>query len=147
MGDGPMKRTLVLALAIAGIPVAVDAQVTPLASCEDMRPESPLEDLRTCADQGDVRAQPIPGYRHRTGEGVSVDDAEAVRWGYWKAEDCKKVSDASGLFLYFSGELLREADKLKKEGKEKEADESYKGVLFLSELATNYAKNFAVYCK
>ena len=25
------------------------------------------------------------------------------RMGFWKPEDCKKVSDASGLFLYFSG--------------------------------------------
>ena len=24
------------------------------------------------------------------------------RMGFWKPEDCKKVSDASGLFLYFS---------------------------------------------
>ena len=62
------------------------------------------------------------------------------RSGLWEAGACKKISDASGLFLYVSGELLEEADKLKKEGKGAEADESYEGVLFLTELATNYAK-------
>ena len=69
------------------------------------------------------------------------------RSGLWEAEDCKKISDASGFFLYVSGEFLEEADKLKKEGKEAEADESYEGVLYSSELATNYAKNFEAYCK
>ena len=69
------------------------------------------------------------------------------RSGLWEAEDCKKISDASGLFLYVSGELLEEADKLKKEGKEAEADESFEGALFLSELAANYARNFEAYCK
>ena len=69
------------------------------------------------------------------------------RSGLWEAEDCKKISDASGLFLYVSGELLEKAEKLKKEGKEAKADESYEGVLFLSELAANYAKTFEAYCK
>jgi hypothetical protein len=69
------------------------------------------------------------------------------RSGLWRAEDCRKISDASGLFLYASGEYLEEADKLKKEGKEEEADKSYEGAFFLSELATNYAKNFEAYCK
>ena len=78
---------------------------------------------------------------------LMVGGCAVKRSGLWEAEDCKKISDASGLFLYVSGELLEEADKLKKEGKEAEADESYEGVLFLSELATNYAKNFEAYCK
>ena len=65
----------------------------------------------------------------------------------WETEDCKKISDASGLLLYVSGELLEEADKLKTERKEAEVDESYEGVLFLSELAANYAKTFEAYCK
>ena len=77
----------------------------------------------------------------------TVTEAQSKRSGLWEAEDCKKISDASGLFLYVSGELLEEADKLKKEGKEAEADESYEGVFFLSELATNYANNFEAYCK
>ena len=77
----------------------------------------------------------------------TVTEAQSKRSGLWEAEDCKKISDASGLFLYVSGELLEEADKLKKEGKEAEADESYEGVLFVSKLAANYAKTFEAYCK
>ena len=65
----------------------------------------------------------------------------------WAAEDCQNISGASGLFLYVSGELLEEADKLTKEGKEADANESYEGALFFSELAANFAKNFEVYCK
>ena len=76
-----------------------------------------------------------------------VTEAQSKRSGLWEAEDCKKISDASGLLLYVSGELLEEADKLKKEGKEAEADESYGDVLFVSELAANYAKTFEAYCK
>ena len=68
------------------------------------------------------------------------------RSGLWEAEDCKKISDAPGLFLYVSGEILEEADKLRKEGKKAEANESYEGALLFSELAANFAKNFETYC-
>ena len=37
------------------------------------------------------------------------------RSGLWEAEDCRNISGASGLFLYVSGELLEEADELRKE--------------------------------
>ena len=63
----------------------------------------------------------------------------------WKAEDCKKISDGSGAFLYISGLLFEEGDKLKKEGKN--SDESFEGALFASQLSANYAKNYEVYCK
>jgi hypothetical protein len=69
------------------------------------------------------------------------------RSGLWEAEDCRNISGASGLFLYVSGELLEEADELRKEGDEAEANESYEGGLSFSELAANYAKNFEAYCK
>ena len=65
----------------------------------------------------------------------------------WAAEDCKKISDASGLFLYVSGELLEEGERLTNEGSEAEARESYEDGLGFSELATNFARNFEVYCK
>ena len=71
----------------------------------------------------------------------TVTEVQSKRSGLWEAEDCKKISDASGLFLYVSGELLEEADKLKKEGKEAETDESYGGVLFVSE-GCKLRKNF-----
>ena len=69
------------------------------------------------------------------------------RIGYWKAEDCKKVSDASGLFLFLSGGSLKEAEKFKKAGKKKESERSFMEALNLSEIASNYANNFNSYCK
>jgi hypothetical protein len=52
--------------------------------------------------------------------------------GVWEAEDCKKINDASGVFLYVSGELLEEADRLTNEGYEAEANKSYEGGLSFS---------------
>ena len=43
-----MKKALLLALAV--IPVGVDAQVTPSASCADLSGASMFEDWRTCAE-------------------------------------------------------------------------------------------------
>ena len=69
------------------------------------------------------------------------------RMGFWKPEDCKKVSDTSGLFLYFSGQAIEEATTLEEEGKTAAADEKYLEGMALAELAANYAKNFEAYCK
>ena len=69
------------------------------------------------------------------------------RMVFWKPEDCKKVSDASGLFLYFSGQAIDEASALEEEGKTAAADEKYLEGMALAELAANYAKNFEAYCK
>ena len=65
----------------------------------------------------------------------------------WPAEDCRNISAASGIFLYVSGEMLGEGDRLRGEGYEAEANESYEGGLSFSEVAANYARNFEVYCK
>ena len=65
----------------------------------------------------------------------------------WAAEDCENISDASGLFLYVSGELLEEGERLTNEGYETEARESYEDGLGFSGLAANFARNFEVYCK
>ena len=67
--------------------------------------------------------------------------------GFWKSEDCKKVSEASGFFLHTSGELLKTADKERKAGSEKKSEKSYSAALFFSELSGNAAKNFEVFCK
>jgi hypothetical protein len=50
-----MKKALLLALALAVIPVGVDAQVTPSVSCADLTGATPFEDYqpedwRTCGD-------------------------------------------------------------------------------------------------
>mgnify|MGYP000277045083 CR=1 FL=1 len=67
--------------------------------------------------------------------------------GFWKNEDCKKVSEAAGFFLYTSGELLKTADKERKAGNEKKSEKSYAAALFFSELSENAAKNFEAFCK
>jgi TPR repeat protein len=75
-----MKRTLLFVLALAVIPVGVDAQVTPSDSCSDIDPASPLEDVRSCAEQGDARAQETLGIRYAAGTGVPVDNVLAYMW-------------------------------------------------------------------
>ncbi len=72
---------------------------------------------------------------------------EMERWGRWKAEDCKKVSDASGVFLYFSGESMKEGEKHEEMGHQEKADKHYEDAMALAELAANYAKNYEAYCK
>ncbi|HIG68290.1 MAG TPA: hypothetical protein EYQ44_10880 [Porticoccaceae bacterium] len=67
--------------------------------------------------------------------------------GFWKSEDCKKVSEAAGFFIYTSGELLKTADKERRAGNEKESEKSYAAALFFSELSENAAKNFEAFCK
>ena len=41
-----MKKTLLFVLALAVIPIGVDAQGTPSASCADITGASPLEEAR-----------------------------------------------------------------------------------------------------
>jgi len=61
-------------------------QVTPSASCSDMGVLSPLEDVRSCAEQGDARVQLMFGSAYRSGneygfgiDGVPEDLAETLR--------------------------------------------------------------------
>ena len=63
-----MKKALLLALALAVIPVAVDAQ-------------NPLADYwRARAEAGQAIAQYNLGVLYATGQGVPQDDVEAVKW-------------------------------------------------------------------
>ena len=43
---------------------------------------------------------------------------EMERWGRWKPEDCKKVSDSSGAFLYYSGLAIDASERLEKGGRQ-----------------------------
>ena len=72
---------------------------------------------------------------------------EMERWGRWKAEDCKKVSEASGVFLYFAGESMKEGEKHEEMGHQEKADKHYLDAMALAGLAANYAKNYEAYCK
>ena len=73
--------------------------------------------------------------------------SEEANIGLWKSEDCKKISEAAGFFLYTSGELLKTADKERQAGNEKKSEKTYATALFFSELAKNSAKNFEAFCK
>jgi len=72
---------------------------------------------------------------------------EMKRKGMWKPEDCKKVSEASGAYLYFSGQVFKKRAALEKDGNKVAADEAFSEATVLAELAANYAKNFETYCK
>ena len=62
-----MKKALLFVLALAVIPVGVDAQGTELAQ------------LRALAEQGNAVAQYNLGFRYANGDGVPQDNAEAER--------------------------------------------------------------------
>ena len=72
---------------------------------------------------------------------------EMEKRGMWKPEDCKKISQTSGAYLYFSGEAFKKRSALEKDGKQNAADEAFEEAKALAELAANFAKNFEAYCK
>jgi len=78
----------------------------------------------------------------------SVDkDSKVDIFGYWKKEDCKKISEASGRLLYSSGVLLEESRKHREAGHPLKADQSASAAKYLAEMASHYANNFEAYCK
>ena len=96
-----MKRILLWVLALAVIPVGVDAQGTPSASCADIGPSSSLEDVRSCAEQGYAVAQNSLGWMYATGEGVPEDYVEAIRWFRSGAEQGNAAAQ-NGLGVMYS---------------------------------------------
>jgi len=87
-----MKRTLLFVLALAVIPVTVDAQVTGLAQ------------LRALAEQGDPLAQNNLGFMYANGEGVPEDDVEAVRWYRLAAEQGNALAQSNLGVMYQNGD-------------------------------------------
>ena len=73
--------------------------------------------------------------------------AEESDIGLWESEDCKKISEAAGVFLYTSGELLKTAGKERTAGKEKKSEKSYAATMYFSELSENAARIFEAFCK
>ena len=67
--------------------------------------------------------------------------------GYWEPKDCKQVSDAAGLMIYLSYQSLEDADKVKKEGNKKRADELVIEGVVLAQLSADYANTFSAFCK
>ena len=105
-----MKRTLLFVLALAVIPVEVNAQVTRL---EQMHADAEAGDAdaqfffggyyehgmggavdhiesehwyRLAAEQGHADAQQAVGYKYSTGWGIPTDEVEGVRWYRLAAE-------------------------------------------------------------
>ena len=72
---------------------------------------------------------------------------EMEKKGMWKPEDCKKISQTSGAYLYFSGEAFKKRSAHEKDGNKALADEAFAEARALAELAANFAKNFEAYCK
>jgi len=115
-----MKRTLlfVLALIAAGCAPAEQSetasdgseQVTPSDSCAALSIESPLEDLRTCAEQGNTSAQNNLGNMYSNGRGVPQDYAEAVRWSRLAAEQGNTSAQNRLGFMYGEGRGVPEDD-------------------------------------
>ena len=78
----------------------------------------------------------------------SVDkDSKVGIFGYWKKEDCKKISEASGGLLYSAGVQLEESRKHREAGHPLKAEQSASAAKYLAEMASHYANNFEAYCK
>ena len=116
-----MKKTLLLALALAVTPAGVDAQVwrgTPYERAQNLLPcerilsqrRSSLQGDRSCAKQGSARYQYNLGVRYSNGEGVPEDDAEAVRLYRLAAEQGYAPAQTNLAWVYSNGEGVPEDD-------------------------------------
>ena len=65
------------------VPVLVLTLIAPWALGQD--PDS-ITEIRRQAEQGDADAQGLLGFMYATGDGVSEDDAAAIRWFRLAAE-------------------------------------------------------------
>jgi TPR repeat protein len=63
-----------------------------------------LEEWRPLAEQGDAAAQTNLGYMYEFGEGVSQDDAEAVRWYRLAAEQGDAAAQKNLGYMYEKGQ-------------------------------------------
>jgi GAF domain/Sel1 repeat len=78
-------------------PRAVSSEATHVAG---------LEELKRLAEQGDIPAQNALGRRYAQGEGVALDEAEAVRWFTKAAEQGSVVAQSRLGALYWRGRGL-----------------------------------------
>ena len=74
-------------------------------------------------------------------------DSKVGIFGYWKKEDCKKISETSGFLLYSAGIQLEESRKHREAGHPLKAEQSASAAKYLAEMASHYANNFEAYCK
>ena len=104
-----MKRTLLFVLALIAAGCA-DARQSAL--CEGLSPESLLEDILSCAEQGDADAQYFLGFMYANGDGVPEDDAEAVRMFRLAAEQGYAASQYNLGVMYRNGRGVPQDDVL-----------------------------------
>jgi len=102
-----MKKALLFALALIASGCA-DARQSAL--CEGLSEGSPLEDVRTCAEQGYAEAQVQLGYVYARGDGVPEDDAEALRWYRLAAEQGYANAQVTLGYVYARGDDVAEDD-------------------------------------
>jgi len=95
-----MKKTLLFVLALAVIPVGVDAQ-SRLAEVQ-----------RALAEEGGAEDQFNLGLMYAEGRGVPEDDAEAARWLRLAAEQGNALAQYNLGFIYDSGRGVASVHKL-----------------------------------
>jgi TPR repeat protein len=87
----------------------VPAQGSAQTPCADLYARSPLEDLTRCADQGHAPSQSALGFKYASGQGVTEDDAEAVRWYRLAAEQGNAGAQWSLGTMYENGDGVEES--------------------------------------
>ena len=88
-----------------------------------------------------------PGLSYADSHKGKDNSSKPVSEETWKREDCLKISEAAGLLLYQSGELLKASENQRNLGKKREAARSFELGLGLSEVSANFARNFEAFCK
>ena len=78
---------------------------------------------------------------------VLEQESKVGVFGYWKKEDCRKISESSGKLLYAAGMQLEESRKHREAGHPLKADQTAAAAKYLAEMASHYANNFEAYCK
>ena len=79
--------------------------------------------------------------------GASAEDYEEedqASEAIWSDEDCESISEAAGLYLYLSGDVVERSDEAD-EQKKKAA--LFKAGVALSQLSVNHAEVYDVFCK
>ncbi len=72
--------------------------------------ESSIEQIRSAADKGDARAQTLLGLRYRNGQGVTVDNEEAVKWYNKAAHQNYAEAQAYLGFMLMTGRGVKKDD-------------------------------------
>jgi hypothetical protein len=109
-----MKKALLFALALIAAGCADTGQS---AFCESLSDESPLEDLRTCAEQGNANAQVRLGWMYATGEGVPEDVVLAYMWANLAAAQGSSAAPSVKIIIEerMTREQIDEAQRLSRE--------------------------------